>query len=977
MIEAEEGSSPTASETGAYARLRHSGRPSRNGRARQISTFPEHDDDDGDGDDVRKNNNTNTLNTNTNTNTNTTVRRAEAKAVKALNDRDNNNDNNNNNNNNNERDGERVGVVQEDLNKNNINRRRSENERHNFRLLSTFLKAVLFKNDNNKNNKNNNYIENNDNDKFVLLPSLMTKRTPHDIASYYGITNFDSRSIVIEYFQAKRNTLQRWWRDKYAHNNNNNNSNYHHQQHKQHQRRRNSSPNSIPKPIMNSRDGKITFVKRKDFNKINGGHDHVYLNSSSSVNSVVHLDPKLLRFVLYFTLVLFMETKIAIVGVKEMAPNRINRRMVSPLTPESSSIYVRNMLCRFLPMQFSIDCCFLLFCLRKRSNALGIYEYAVEVEEKAYFVRHLIKTFMRHPQVTMALAGFYGPISHEFSSTQLATLLLMPLCIGKYRISKYSTWKISLMYAISNITFVYLFQFSAPEVKNMWFGENKADYFSYLDIMLVMFRRCSLQYMCFIFLMPLIFHGQYVFQNYYYKKGVKKFVNLTLAAKMPAALKKKETINNFISSKKTTKKARSIFGYNVTNKFLEVLGFGIYLRSRSKKLRNSPQSSQYDSEEKSDSQASLRGDDGNERESVSILDLPKESLDILGELCGRSVADECSVMDGTHVVLYSPLQTHSKEIIAPLFEREFLQVVKAVKELHSKSVTVSSASDVDELSVRVDGKGDAMSCSVWQGFVPENISIRKFTEQIEPKKCAIGVGRSKEVAYTSNTGYNTVIKVKMQSRYPQSSSKIISVSPMCVLPGVETRIQIVGRKLSNTTLCARLHGKPDIEEVFILGRAAGENQKQNSNNTSNFSREHGFRNSNYSFYSDDNVSSDNVSDSSDDEQLEQAPLESVFVDVCVDPNYDGGLFFLQFLNAPFSSSAIPIIVTPFVDIKRELDQQLASRKLGEGARVALFKCAEITGGRGMDWNTDAFAEIAERDLKLEKFSELVRFAKVP
>ena len=36
--------------------------------------------------------------------------------------------------------------------------------------------------------------------------------------------------------------------------------------------------------------------------------------------------------------------------------------------------------------------------------------------------------------------------------------------------------------------------------------------------------------------------------------------------------------------------------------------------------------------------------------------------------------------------------------------------------------------------------------------------------------------------------------------------------------------------------------------------------------------------------------------SSEDEQLEQAPLETVYVDVYVDALYDGGLFFLQFLN---------------------------------------------------------------------------------
>ena len=86
----------------------------------------------------------------------------------------------------------------------------------------------------------------------------------------------------------------------------------------------------------------------------------------------------------------------------------------------------------------------------------------------------------------------------------------------------------------------------------------------------------------------------------------------------------------------------------------------------------------------------------------------------------------------------------------------------------------------------------------------------------------------------------------------------------------------------------------------------------------------------------------------DDEQIEQAPLETVYVDVCVDSLYDGGLFFLQFLNVPFASASIPIVVTPFLKIKRELDKKFSNRKLGDGARVVLFKSAEITGGRGMD-----------------------------
>jgi hypothetical protein len=131
-----------------------------------------------------------------------------------------------------------------------------------------------------------------------------------------------------------------------------------------------------------------------------------------------------------------------------------------------------------------------------------------------------------------------------------------------------------------------------------------------------------------------------------------------------------------------------------------------------------------------------------------------------------------------------------------------------------------------------------------------------------------------------------------------------------------------------------------------------------------------------SLKNDNENSISSISDtSSDDEQIEQAPLETVYVDVCVDSLYDGGLFFLQFLNVPFASASIPIVVTPFLKIKRELDKKFSNRKLGDGARVVLFKSAEITGGRGMDWNIDEFANALEHDLGCPMYADLVRAAK--
>ena len=55
--------------------------------------------------------------------------------------------------------------------------------------------------------------------------------------------------------------------------------------------------------------------------------------------------------------------------------------------------------------------------------------------------------------------------------------------------------------------------------------------------------------------------------------------------------------------------------------------------------------------------------------------------------------------------------------------------------------------------------------------------------------------------------------------------------------------------------------------------------------------------------------------------------------------------------------------------------KLSDKKLGDCARVVLFKCAEVTGGRGMDWNIESFADACERDLGCPRFADLVRAAK--
>ena len=808
------------------------------------------------------------------------------------------------------------------------------------------------------------------------------------------------------------------------------------------------------------------------------------------------LDPRLKQYAIYFACILMLETKITITGVREIVPNE--HRI---LTPDVYSVYVKNVLTRFVPLQLAIDAAFLSLGVRKQIGARGTFEYDGKYEEKLYFWRHMIKTFLRHPLVTMFLAGFYGPISHEFTKTQFGAIVFMPLIIGKYNISRYSSFKYSLFYSVMSISYAFLFQFSAPAVREMWF-ENKFE--TYWNVIEAMYSRCSMHYMAFIFLVPMVMHLMYVVVN---ARGTsKKFINLTLATTTNVD---NRAMNRFHRVRSGSDAAVPTDEQNVKKEEIldeGVLGFGIHLKSRSKRLRDSPPSSQNTSEDGSDGEVldvgrhnerrnkrsglgGRRGDTSSPEDPgatttntvatathvLSFVNVPDQRHNFIEELCGRSVEDECVAMDGTHVVIHPPppsptlssgnmsgsasilsalkstlsarniLFPYSKKIgvsgytcnaeTIRLVYREFMKVLQNLKELHSKSVVVLNDSNGEshDLSVRTDGKGsDVMTCSVWRGFTPEEMPIRAIVEKIKPSKCAIGVGRGKKTAYTDiharvpfGTATNTTAEmvVKSQSRFPRSCPRIISVSPMCVLSGVKTRIQINGRSLKNMTLCARLHGKNDIEEIFIHSsdqKYMEENEHGQSMTSSKlrptlserhraercrramWMKEYKMRLHasdetkedeldkleedmrggkgevsliNENIDTSNSISSFSSDTSSDYEQIEQAPLETVYVDVCVDSLYDGGFFFLQFLNVPFASTSIPIVVTPFLDVKREINAQLSDKKLGDCARVVLFKCAEVTGGRGMDWNIDSFADACERDLGCPRFADLVRAAK--
>ena len=104
--------------------------------------------------------------------------------------------------------------------------------------------------------------------------------------------------------------------------------------------------------------------------------------------------------------------------------------------------------------------------------------------------------------------------------------------------------------------------------------------------------------------------------------------------------------------------------YTGDNNILEVLGFGIHLKSRSKRLRDSPPSSLNTSKDGSDGDVLDTGStDLRSRQALSFIDVPNERYDYIGELCGRSVEEECTVMDGTHVVIHPPPPSTSGGIV--------------------------------------------------------------------------------------------------------------------------------------------------------------------------------------------------------------------------------------------------------------------------------------------------------------------------
>ena len=201
---------------------------------------------------------------------------------------------------------------------------------------------------------------------------------------------------------------------------------------------------------------------------------------------------------------------------------------------------------------------------------------------------------------------------------------------------------------------------------------------------------------------------------------------------------------------------------------------------------------------------------------LSFVNVPDERHKFIGELCGRSVEDECVAMDGTHVVIHPPppsptsssgnmsgsasilsalkstlsarniLFPYSKKIgvsgytrnaeTIPLVYREFMKVLQNLKELHSKSVVVLNDSNGEshDLSVRTDGKGsDVMSCSVWE-VTPEDMPIRPSWRRSNQQMRHWRWARKKTLTWTfagvpfGATKTTAEMVVKSQSRFPRS-----------------------------------------------------------------------------------------------------------------------------------------------------------------------------------------------------------------
>ena len=195
-------------------------------------------------------------------------------------------------------------------------------------------------------------------------------------------------------------------------------------------------------------------------------------------------DKRIKTFFWYFFIVFAMEARLATLGVSDEEtraewPKSARRRYGKDVFVQNPlEFFLKNLIAKFFVLQILVDFVFLAFGIRYKKiskegeNDEGEEENARVVdlafEERVYFVRHVIKTFLRIPFVTFWITGVDSSVTHVFTTKQFLLIAFMPIVVGKYWISRYSSLSISFAYSLVISAFAYIYQYCACGIRGCW-----------------------------------------------------------------------------------------------------------------------------------------------------------------------------------------------------------------------------------------------------------------------------------------------------------------------------------------------------------------------------------------------------------------------------------------------------------------------------------------------------------------------------
>ena len=220
-------------------------------------------------------------------------------------------------------------------------------------------------------------------------------------------------------------------------------------------------------------------------------------------------EKRIKTFFWYFFIVFAMEARLATLSVSDEEtraewPKSARRRYGKDVFVQNPlEFYLKNLIVKIFVLQILVDFVFLAFGIRYKKiskegeNDEGEEENARVVdlafEERVYFVRHVIKMFLRIPFVTFWITGVDSSVTHVFTPKQFLLIAFMPIIVGKHWISRYSSLSISFAYSLVISAFAYIYQYCACGIRGCW-----------IDV-----PRIARTFRAFVFSFPLLMHIVY------------------------------------------------------------------------------------------------------------------------------------------------------------------------------------------------------------------------------------------------------------------------------------------------------------------------------------------------------------------------------------------------------------------------------------------------------------------------------------